>query len=234
MKNHQAPTARRVHDGHTLFVHSIFPTIQGEGPHAGKAATFVRLAGCNLQCPLCDTEYTEGAQETEVTFLANHLSRFPNRLIVITGGEPFRQNLGPFTSELLRLNYLVQIETNGQLSPQGFDIQHWTDIDIVVSPKTGRLNADIAEEATAYKYVVVHGHVDEDGFPTHALEHPLPKGKRLARPPEGWHGPIYIQPADQKDPVLNNFNLQAATEIVMRHPDRFRLGIQMHKEADLP
>ena len=39
-------------------VHSIFPTIQGEGPFVGQPAIFIRLAGCNLQCPACDTDYT--------------------------------------------------------------------------------------------------------------------------------------------------------------------------------
>ena len=40
----------------TLQVHSIFKTIQGEGPFCGTPCVFVRLAGCNLQCPACDTD----------------------------------------------------------------------------------------------------------------------------------------------------------------------------------
>ena len=43
-----------------LSLHSIFHTIQGEGPFCGTPSVFVRLAGCNLQCPACDTDYTQG------------------------------------------------------------------------------------------------------------------------------------------------------------------------------
>lgn len=44
-------------DGTQLFVQSIFPTIQGEGPAAGIPSVFIRLGGCNLACSFCDTEF---------------------------------------------------------------------------------------------------------------------------------------------------------------------------------
>src|SRR3954467_9071958 len=47
-------------DGNSLSIHSIFYTLQGEGPYSGCPAVFMRLAGCNLQCPGCDTDYTSG------------------------------------------------------------------------------------------------------------------------------------------------------------------------------
>ena len=56
--NQQAPEKQQLRGDGLLAVHSIFYTIQGEGPFAGETAVFVRLAGCNLQCPLCDTDYT--------------------------------------------------------------------------------------------------------------------------------------------------------------------------------
>jgi len=44
-------------DGLYLEVQDIFSTIQGEGPFAGKPAVFLRLAGCNLRCFFCDTDF---------------------------------------------------------------------------------------------------------------------------------------------------------------------------------
>ncbi|WP_404603863.1 4Fe-4S cluster-binding domain-containing protein, partial [Raoultella planticola] len=86
----------------TLEVHSIFSTIQGEGPFCGRPAVFVRLAGCNLQCPGCDTEYTQNRERLNYgSILQNIEERLMStssnaNLIVISGGEPFRQNIAPF------------------------------------------------------------------------------------------------------------------------------------------
>ena len=52
------PIEKRSRDADVLEVHSIFYTLQGEGPFCGSPAIFIRLAGCNLQCPGCDTDYT--------------------------------------------------------------------------------------------------------------------------------------------------------------------------------
>ena len=58
--NTQVALKQSLTDGASLQVNSVFHTIQGEGPFAGSPSVFVRLSGCNLQCPACDTEYTEG------------------------------------------------------------------------------------------------------------------------------------------------------------------------------
>ena len=79
-----------------LQVHSIFHTIQGEGPFAGTPAVFIRLAGCNLKCPGCDTEYTSKRKEMTVAQILDaiyEVSSITTKLVVITGGEPFRQDL---------------------------------------------------------------------------------------------------------------------------------------------
>ena len=124
--NTQPPEVVQRTDGVDIDLHSVFRTIQGEGPHAGRAAVFVRLAGCNLQCPLCDTEYTEGRTEHRSLVLAEQIdvafgkdSPLPTGLVVITGGEPFRQNIGRFVAQLVKLGFHVQVETNGRLAPQG-------------------------------------------------------------------------------------------------------------------
>ena len=239
MKNQQRPQPRAATDGMTLSVHSQFVTIQGEGPHAGKAAVFLRLAGCNLQCPLCDTEYTEGAYTQDVDTIARGIAEEGIPLVVITGGEPFRQNISELVKRLLDRDLVVQVETNGHLSPMGMTLATWhhRNFGVVVSPKTSHVDPTIALFAMAFKYVLVAGEQDEYGFPTSALNHPLPKGKALALPPDDYRGPVYIQPADEKNDALNGLNLDAAISLVMRMTmrgyDNFRLGVQMHKIAGL-
>ena len=230
MKNQQAPEPRLNNIGEMLDVHSIFDTIQGEGPFAGTPATFIRLAGCNLQCPLCDTEYTEGRKVMGRGEIASEVARSEMPLVVITGGEPFRQNIVGLVSILKARRCTVQIETNGKFDC-GAIIQ--TLAEIVVSPKTATLHETTAMSACAYKYVVSHDDVADDGLPIRALGHPVPAGKTIARPPVGWRGPIYVQPADAKDDETNRANMAAAVRAVMLEPGQRKLCIQMHKYAEL-
>lgn len=233
MKNHQKPEPRLVSPGYTLEVNSIFETIQGEGPHAGRPAVFVRMAGCNLQCPLCDTEYTK-REEMNIGQIMAEVSKYSARLVVITGGEPLRQNLMELIIALKSQRRPVQIETNGMLDPQ-FDVGFLRKyVDIVVSPKTASINPNIASAAAAFKYVIRYGRVHDDGLPVDALDHPLRKGSVLARPPEGFTGTVYVQPADEYDGHNNSLNMAAAVASVMKDPNRRRLCLQLHKYADLP
>jgi 7-carboxy-7-deazaguanine synthase len=220
----------------SLLVHSIFNTIQGEGPFAGCAALFIRLIGCNLQCPGCDTIYTgESTQYDKDELLRDVKSRgVPfEGLIVITGGEPFRQNITPFVRLLLDDGYLVQIETNGVLFPSN-DFP-WGDVHltVVVSPKTGKIHPDTARLASAYKYVLQSGDVAPDGLPIHALGHPLGTFPHVARPPVGWEGPVYLQPMDEQDDTLNALNAQAVVRSVLSNK-QYIMGVQMHKLTNLP
>lgn len=215
----------------TLIVYSMFYTIQGEGPYAGQPAVFIRLAGCNLQCPLCDTEYTKGATVMGyLDLLADVKELIPNpvELVVITGGEPFRQNLTPFVTALLSAGLRVQIETNGTLFlPRGNAIDPgfpYQDVTIVCSPKTGKINKYLLPHIDAYKYVLTAGSVDRiDGLPLRALEHPAPK--KLAKPHGGT--PIYVQPADSGEDHQNKRNLEAAIKSCMKFG--YTLCIQIHK-----
>lgn len=242
IKNQQAPKGPQVSDGSWLNVHSIFPTIQGEGPFTGCPAIFIRLADCNLQCPLCDTDYTGGIGDVHVDALVERvidsIGSNVTRLVVITGGEPFRQNLFPLVNSLRFMEYQIQIETNGRLPIQDHDRLLWAWYDgllsVVVSPKTASLNSKIGEFCPTYKYVISARNVAEDGFPATALEHPLPAGKKLARPPH--RSKVYINPADEKDEKLNSLNADAAVACVLRNSCRYDilLGSQLHKMVDLP
>jgi 7-carboxy-7-deazaguanine synthase len=220
-------------NGSILQVHSIFLTIQGEGPFCGTPCVFVRLAGCNLQCPACDTDYTSrrrGIGPYEVLAHVNKLWRAEGwrpGLVVITGGEPFRQNLTLLFSVLNHQGYWVQVESNGTLSPPDWiyrqNPMEQRDVYIVCSPKTGKVHPDILEHACALKYVVRAGCVDVDGLPLSALDMP----HRPARPPQGWNRPIYIQPLDSQDPVENAAHTSEAVASCLRHG--YTLQLQVHK-----
>lgn len=227
-RNSQPAEKQDKGDGLFLAINSIFYTIQGEGPFAGSPAVFVRLAGCNLQCPMCDTEYisrrTMSAEEIIERIQDVSPGRYPP-LVVITGGEPFRQNLRLFVSALLLNMIKVQIETNGTLyGDLPFDHPNLT---IVCSPKAGAINKKLAPHIKALKYVATVDSLEgsPDGLPTHALEHP--NGGMLARPPQGWRGEIYLQPVDEQNTVRNNRNLTAVVKSCM--DNGYRLCLQVHK-----
>lgn len=234
-QNIQAPEKRTAGDGHTLAVNSIFHTIQGEGPFAGMPAVFVRMAGCNLQCPMCDTEYTERT-EMDLDAIADAVAdarRYgptstgvrPCSLVVITGGEPFRQPIGRLVMLLRKLGYMVQIETNGTLYQPVFP---YTDdgVTIVCSPKAGSIHNSLKPWIKAWKYVATWDSIDpRDGLPTHALEHP--NGNGLYRPPAGHDAPIYLQPVDERNTAANAQNMHAVVQACLAYGHR--LCLQMHK-----
>lgn len=211
-----------------LEVTEVFQTIQGEGPLAGMPAVFIRLAGCNLQCPMCDTSYPRKQTITDVGIFSTQIlgaNRTINgekrTLFVITGGEPFRQNFSKLARHLVYAGHQVQVETNGTL---------WQDdvwpcrFSIVCSPKTPKIHPEIEKRMVALKYVLREGLIDpNDGLPTDVL------GSKLApaRPPANFKGEIYVQPEDDQDPAVNNANLKVTIEVAKRFG--YRLGLQIHK-----
>lgn len=239
------------HSADFLDVHSIFDTIQGEGPFAGRAAVFVRLAGCNLQCPGCDTDYTSNRAKMNVEEMLYTIQTMVRQrretnvlppLVVITGGEPLRQDISKLVAMLISNGYQVQLETNGVLPPPSGLLENnphdwWSTptrllrgamlnpgLYIVVSPKTHKINKEIAQAATAYKYVVRKGE-NPDGLPNVALGNKT--DGPLARPPANWNGPVYVQPMDEQDLLVNAENRKFAMELCRKHGYIFQL--QLHK-----
>jgi organic radical activating enzyme len=147
------------------------------------------------------------------------LNKFP--LIVITGGEPFRQNLKELVLEL-ESNFKVQIETNGTLEIE--DSKYFKNVDIVCSPKTGKIHYSILSNADWYKYVLHHESVSkEDGLPIFALDHSA--SPQVYRPP--FSAPVYLQPMDCQDPVINKLNQQAVLDSCLKFG--YILQLQLHK-----
>jgi 7-carboxy-7-deazaguanine synthase len=101
-----------------LYLIEIYKSIQGESSFAGLPCIFVRLAGCNLRCAWCDSEYTFTGgyklNEDQVTAEIEKLA--PVKLIEFTGGEPMLQEreLVPLMERLLRGGYELMMETSGE------------------------------------------------------------------------------------------------------------------------
>jgi 7-carboxy-7-deazaguanine synthase len=217
-----------------LSVHSLFYTIQGEGPFAGCPAVFVRLAGCNLQCPLCDTEYTNGVETMSISDIVekcnslwkasgNKLAGVP--LIVLTGGEPFRQHLNDFLELAISANFHVQIETNGTIYREA--PYHSASLSVVCSPKSHYVAKELVPHVSAWKYVAtsrsIRGAVD--GLPLTALEHPMKGGRILFRPRKMES--IFLSPADEYDSFSNSQNIKACVESCLKNG--YTLSLQTHK-----
>lgn len=210
--------------GHELEVHSVFRTIQGEGPFTGYPAIFIRLAGCNLQCPGCDTEYTQDRKrltlEQIYDILVSDECKGP-RLVVITGGEPFRQNISPLANVLVKAGFIVQVESNGTLPPNK---NLSDDVVIVCSPKTGSVNGKMFARANCFKYVMHADSVDPtDGLPILALDHSA--SPRVARPRTGSR--VYLQPMDTKNIAQNHRNMMAVRDSCIKNG--YILQLQLHK-----
>jgi 7-carboxy-7-deazaguanine synthase len=96
----------------------LYKSVQGESSFAGLPCIFVRLAGCNLRCSWCDSEYTftGGKPFTNREILAQIEALAPCTLVEFTGGEPMLQarDLLPLMDTLLARNYTVMIETSGE------------------------------------------------------------------------------------------------------------------------
>lgn len=221
-KNPVAPNAQK-EDG--IYLHVVagspFSTIQGEGPYAGHPATFIRLHGCNLRCWFCDTEFSApNDPQYRVDRLVQLVRGMKNELVVITGGEPLRQNIVPLCRELWERGLKVQIETAGTLWLPALEKY----AEVVVSPKTATLNPDAFQFAVAFKYVINDAGAREGFLPCMATQ-PNTSPKTLAAPRPG--APVYLSPMDVYDPIQNLKNRQLVAALAIEH--KVFAGVQMHK-----
>lgn len=217
-KNPKRPPIQN--DGLTLDVQEVFATLQGEGPYVGWPAVFVRFGGCNLACEFCDTEF-ESYQAISLPALLSNIEQTASQvrnLVVITGGEPFRQNINPLCISLIENNYLVQIETNGTLYQAVPE-----EVDIICSPKitNGKyhmVREDLLPRVSAFKFIIA----DDDS--------PYCDVAEVGQSTLGT--PVYVQPMDQYDPEKNKKNRARAAFLAQTRG--YRLSLQMHKILGIP
>ena len=188
-----------------MKVNEIFCSLQGEGCNSGVAAVFVRLSGCNLCCPFCDTHH-ESFTEMSEGEIVETVGTWPAAMVVITGGEPAMQLTPTLVASLHRINRSVAVETNGTLPlPDGID---W----VTVSPKDTFLG-DCAKVVLtkANELKVIYDGVHEPDI------HPAVQATHHC-----------LQPLDTGDAAHNAAIAAAAVEYVKSHP-LWRLSLQTHK-----
>jgi 7-carboxy-7-deazaguanine synthase len=209
-----------IHSGDNLDVQEIFPTLQGEGPYAGYPSVFIRLGGCNLACDFCDTEFetyknfslTEILEEVQ-RLAKNSSGEIVRKLIVITGGEPLRQPIEKLCEELVKSNFLVQIETNGtlfrELPPE---------VKIICSPKSSngkyhQIRPDLISRINAFKFIISKS---QENY------------RDIAEVGQSkFQIPVYVQPMDEYDEAKNRANLEYVVKLC--EENAYFLSLQIHK-----
>lgn len=187
-------------------VNQIFYSLQGEGRWAGRPAVFVRMSGCNLRCPFCDTDfaaYTEMSAEQIVERMKEigEVCRF----VVLTGGEPTLQVDETLVEVLHAAGYYIAMETNGTRHyPKGID---W----VTLSPKDAYVKggAPVITEASELK-VVFDGEHPVDSYPSVLVQHRC------------------LQPCDTGDTERNAHIMQQLMQYLLTHPE-WSLSLQQHK-----
>jgi organic radical activating enzyme len=129
-------------------INEIFYSLKGEGRWTGTPMSFIRLAGCNLNCSFCDT-LSEVNFELNETELLKRIALWPTSHVVITGGEPLTQHITPLVKKLVTNNFQVHLETNGTL-PLSTNLVSW----VAVSPKNTELNDTTIAKANEVKFLV--------------------------------------------------------------------------------
>ena len=186
-------------------INDIFYSLQGEGRNTGRAAVFVRFAGCNLRCPFCDTEFDIFREMTDDDIVSAIKALCPQPvLVVLTGGEPTLQGDEAFVDLLHHHGFEVAMESNGtRPAPKNID---W----LTVSPKGKQSSGRLPDELKVI--------FDEDTDPEAFLPALSPSTE------------LYLQPCDTGDAAHNARIIDKCVAYIKAHP-QWRLSLQTHKLA---
>lgn len=191
----------------------LFYSIQGEGFHQGKAATFIRLGGCDVGCVWCDVKESWDAAKhraVHVEEMAESAIKFPAEICVVTGGEPAMYDLLPLTTSLHQAGKRTHLETSAAYLITG----EWDWV--CVSPK--KFKAPLAEAlrlADELK-VVVYNPSDFEWAKQHAAQ--VSSACRL-----------YLQPEWSREKEM----LPLIVEYTKQHP-QWEISLQIHKYLNIP
>lgn len=116
-------STRHTGNGLRLPLVESFYSIQGEGYNTGRAAWFIRMGGCDVYCPWCDSKNTWNPDShplTPVEDIIGEIISSPAANVIITGGEPLMHNLNPLCSGLKDKGYNIFLETSGTHPLSGY------------------------------------------------------------------------------------------------------------------
>ena len=194
---------------HKLPLMELFHTLQGEGFHTGKPATFIRLAGCDVGCFWCDVKESWDSDlhpSISEDSIVNQALNYKTKFVVITGGEPTLHNLNGLVNKLKKENFYTAIETAGTNPlPDNLD---W----ICFSPKKFKDPMDQIYHVADELKVIIFQKSDLDW----ALEHEKKMTNKNCN--------LFIQPEWSK----KDKNLSYILSFLEENP-RWRLSIQSHK-----
>ncbi|TRY30747.1 7-carboxy-7-deazaguanine synthase QueE [Aliiglaciecola sp. M165] len=214
-------------------INEVFESIQGEGALTGVPSIFVRLQGCPVGCPWCDTKHTWEIKEDLKTSAEEVMAEqseserwfghsvdqlltlfkqhgYTAKNVILTGGEPCMYDLRPMCDALEQYGYSVSVETSGT-----FEILVSPNTWVTLSPKIDmkgglEVRQDAVERANEIKHpVAMEKHVTE-------LE------KLLEWVPKDAKPLIYLQPISQQ---------KRATDLAVKTciAKNWRLSLQTHK-----
>jgi organic radical activating enzyme len=197
----------------TLPLMEAFYTIQGEGYHQGKAAIFIRLAGCDVGCHWCDVKESWNAQSypgVPVDQIADMVSMYKSELVVVTGGEPLMYDLGDLTAVLHAAGLKTHLETSGAHPLTG----NWDWI--CLSPKKIKQSQDsIYTKADELKVIIFNK--SDFRWAESCKEKVQPACK------------LFLQPEWERSDTV----LPMMVDYVKEHPE-WEISLQTHKFMKIP
>jgi len=208
----------------------IFDSIEGEGKRAGQPATFIRLAGCNLNCTYCDTAYAqEGEHQTmSLESIIDRLKKRTFYRVTLTGGEPLKApNVEVLIHKMLSEGYEVNIETNGSVDIR-FVLKH---LEFMKYEPEAKLFFTMDYKLPS------SGVTHQMHFPNYAKLRPWDVLKFVVGSQQDVdHMVTYLNMLDSKPQIFigtvyGGYDLQKLTETILETPELqdARLQLQLHK-----
>ncbi|HBT94082.1 MAG TPA: 7-carboxy-7-deazaguanine synthase QueE [Chitinophagaceae bacterium] len=191
----------------------MFYSLQGEGYHQGKAAFFIRLAGCDVGCVWCDVKDSWDASkhpQLSIDEIVNAALSHPSKIAIVTGGEPLLHALDPLTTALKTAGFQTHIETSGSSPLSG----QWDWI--CLSPKKFKFPLEESIAAASELKVVVFNKSDIEW--AESFEKKVSPNCKL-----------YLQPEWDKADTMTPLSI----DYIKAHP-QWELSAQLHKYIQVP